>query len=117
MDELKLSKTLRHHTDAVSATALLHGLPISAGKDGCVCVWDAAAPNSPLVVLEAGGPVHALQLQEEKGEEWLLRRDALDVLSFCMVAKLHLRSGRPGQACIPTARREDGWADADSWCA
>lgn len=68
MDELKLSKTLRHHTDAVSATALLHGLPISAGKDGCVCVWDAAAPNSPLVVLEAGGPVHALQLQEEKGE-------------------------------------------------
>jgi hypothetical protein len=68
MDELKLSKTLRHHTDAVSATALLHGLPISAGKDGYVCVWDAAAPNSPLVVLEAGGPVHALQLQEEKGE-------------------------------------------------
>jgi WD40 repeat protein len=78
MDELKLSKTLRHHTDAVSATALLHGLPVSAGKDGCVCVWDAAAPNSPLVVLEAGGPVHALQLQEEKGKGWLLRCHVLN---------------------------------------
>lgn len=51
----------------MSATLLLHGLPISGGKDGSVCLWDANAPNSPLVVLEAGGPVHALQLLQERG--------------------------------------------------
>lgn len=68
MDELKLSKTLRHHTDTVSAAALLpSGLPISGSKDGTVCIWDPAAPNSPLVVLQHGAPVHAMQLQEDRG--------------------------------------------------
>lgn len=52
----------------VSATLLLRGMPISGSKDGMVCLWDANAPNSPIVVLEAGGPVHTLQLLEERGE-------------------------------------------------
>jgi hypothetical protein len=50
----------------VSATLLLHGLPISGSKDGMVCMWDVSAPNTPLVVLEAGGPVHSMQLMEER---------------------------------------------------
>jgi hypothetical protein len=53
--------------EPVSATLLYNGMPISAGKDGCVCLWDAAAPNSPLVVLEAHGPVHAMQVVEARG--------------------------------------------------
>jgi hypothetical protein len=50
----------------VSSTLLLHGLPISGSKDGMVCMWDVSAPNTPLVVLEAGGPVHSMQLMEER---------------------------------------------------
>jgi hypothetical protein len=82
MDELKLTKTLRHHTGPVAAALLLHGLPISAGKDGSVCLWDVAAPNSPLVVLEAGGAVHALGLLEERGA----------------LAQLAVRAGGPAAA-------------------
>jgi WD40 repeat protein len=67
MDELRQERTLRHHTDAVTAVALLHGMPVSAGADGLLCVWDAAAPNTPLVALEAGGPLAALQLQPDAG--------------------------------------------------
>lgn len=55
----------------ISGTLLLRGMPISSGKDGMVCLWDAAAPNSPIVVLEAGGPVHTMQLHEERGKQWL----------------------------------------------
>jgi hypothetical protein len=52
----------------ISGTLLLRGMPISSGKDGAVCLWDAATPNIPIVVLAAGGPVHAMQLHEERGE-------------------------------------------------
>lgn len=55
------------HAGPVSATLLLHGLPISSSKDGSICVWDASAPNTPLVVLDVGAPVQALELQEDKG--------------------------------------------------
>lgn len=52
----------------ISGTLLLRGMPVSSGKDGLVCLWDAATPNIPIVVLAAGGPVHAMQLHEERGQ-------------------------------------------------
>ncbi|GBF89245.1 hypothetical protein Rsub_02122 [Raphidocelis subcapitata] len=58
--------SLRHHVGAVSAVALLHGLPISAGEEGEIALWDAAA-GAPILSLMAEGPVAALDAASPAG--------------------------------------------------
>ncbi len=72
MDELRCTRALRHHAGAVAAVALLHGTPISAGEEGEICFWDAAAAaggggGAPILSLAADGPVCALDASSPAG--------------------------------------------------
>ncbi len=68
MDELKCTKTLRTQHGSVAACALMHGVPVSAGDDGAITMWDMTA-GMPIVSLAAGHPVTALDVHAYKGEQ------------------------------------------------
>ncbi|KIY92874.1 hypothetical protein MNEG_15089 [Monoraphidium neglectum] len=71
MDELRCARALRHHAGAVAAVALLHGVPISAGEEGEICLWEAGAAagagGAPILTLAADGPVAALDASSPGG--------------------------------------------------
>jgi hypothetical protein len=66
MDDLKCSRTLRHHTGPITACLLLNGIPVSASEDGLVCLWDAAA-GAPILELPQEKPVLALDVLPQSG--------------------------------------------------
>ena len=60
IDDLKCTRAhSRAHPGGAAACQLLNGLPLSAGADGRVRIWDAALANS-VAELPAGGPLRAL---------------------------------------------------------
>ncbi|GBF92172.1 hypothetical protein Rsub_05254 [Raphidocelis subcapitata] len=72
MDDLRCARQLRHHAGAVTAVALLHGHPITAGEEGTIAFWDPAAAGgtgagAPIVSIPAEGPVAALDTASPAG--------------------------------------------------
>jgi hypothetical protein len=67
-EDFKLRRAFRGHVGEIAACALLPagGVPISAGADGCVRIWDAAAPQ-PLAVLQCETAVAALAVDASSG--------------------------------------------------
>ena len=72
MDDLRCARALRHHVGAVTAVALLHGHPITAGEEGSIAFWDPAVAGgtgagAPIVSIPAEGPVAALDTASPAG--------------------------------------------------
>lgn len=63
-------RTLRGHEGPIRSCCLLPtGIPVSGGEDGSVRLWDAGS-GAPIVALEAGHPVNALQAHAASGGLW-----------------------------------------------
>ncbi len=63
-------RTLRGHEGPIRSCCLLPtGIPVSGGEDGSIRLWDAAS-GAPIVGLEAGHPVNALQAHAASGGLW-----------------------------------------------
>lgn len=61
-------RTLRGHEGAVTCVGLLPALAYSGSEDGSIMLWDVASGN-PILSLQAGHPVMAMQVGVE-GLEW-----------------------------------------------
>lgn len=91
MDDLKLRRALRGHAGAVTACALVHGLAVSGGDDGMVCLWQGGASTTPILRLEAGASVHALQGDAVRG--YLVAAGwGVDIWDLSTAQKLHTLS-------------------------
>lgn len=104
MDDLKCTRVLRHHVGSVTSCALLAGMPISAGEDGTVALWDASGAPAPIVTLDAGHPVAALSVGAHNCE-WRGLVGAMPAQLLCshgMVMRVDLRGGGVQQHVCPS---------------